>query len=80
MTWLSLSEDPEAQFTEILIETANKTIPKPHISKVPWFSMIKNKLLENAGKLNKSFFHNPSIEDVPAFKQLKAQALSLIHI
>ena len=30
---LALSEDPVAQFTDTLIEIANQTIPKSHISK-----------------------------------------------
>ena len=39
---LALSEDPVAQFTDTLIEIANQTIPKSHVSKnklqkVPWF-------------------------------------------
>ena len=54
---LALSEDPVAQFTETLIEIANQTIPKSHISKnklrkVLWFTMFVNKLLKNVRKLN----------------------------
>ena len=42
---LAVSEDPVAQFTDILVEIANQTIPKSRISKnklpkVPWFNDV----------------------------------------
>ena len=40
--------------------------------------MPANKLLRNAGKLNENFFHNPTAENVLAFKQLKAKARYVI--
>ena len=61
---LALSEDPVAQITDTLIEIANKTIPKSHISKnrlpkVPWFNDVckkkKKKLLKNVRQLNGNF-------------------------
>ena len=40
--------------------------------------MPANKLLRNAGKLNENFFHNPTAENVLAFKQLKAKTRYII--
>ena len=58
---LALSEDPVAQFTDILIEIANKTILKFHVSetnsrKHRGLTIFVNKLLKNERKLNGNFF------------------------
>ena len=65
MAWLSdgmvLSEDQVAQFTVILIEIANKTIPKSHVStiklpKVPWFNDVcKQASKERKKRTTKTF-------------------------
>ena len=52
---LALSEDPVAQFTDTLIETANQTIPKSHISKnkllkVPWVNNVCKQAIEERKK------------------------------
>ena len=68
-----LSEDPVAQFTDIVTELANQTIPKSHISKiklqkVPWFNDVcKQAIKERKKKLNGNFFRNPSAENALTF-------------
>ena len=52
---LALSEDPVARFTDTLIEIANQTIPKSHISKnklpkVPWFDNVCKQAIEERKK------------------------------
>ncbi|WP_419584840.1 hypothetical protein, partial [Thiolapillus sp.] len=76
---LALSEDPVAQFTDTLIEIANQTIPKSHISKnklpkVPWFNDVCKQAIKERKKAQRKLFRNPSAENVLAFKQLKAKA------
>ena len=59
---LALLEDPVAQFTDTLIEIANETIPKSHISKKKnsrkyrGLTMLINKLLKNGRRLNGNLF------------------------
>ena len=83
VSWLSgeliLSEDPVAQFTDTLIEIANQTIPKSHISKnkltkVPWFNNVCKQAVKERKKAQRKLFRNPTAENVLAFKQLKAKA------
>ena len=76
---LVLSEDPAAQFTDILIEIANKAIPKSHVSKnklpqVPWFNDTCKQAIKERKKAQRRLFHNPTAENVLAFKQLTAKA------
>ena len=59
---LALSEDPVAQFTDTLIEIANQTIPKSHISKnklpkVPWLNDVCKQAIKERKKkkLNGNF-------------------------
>ena len=52
---LALSEDPVAQFTDTLIEIANQSIPKSHISKnkllkVPWVNNVCKQAIEERKK------------------------------
>ena len=75
---LVLSEDPAAQLTDILIEITNKTIPKFHVfknklPKVPWFNTCKQAIKEWR-KAQQRLFHNPTTENLLAFKQLKAKS------
>ena len=72
---LALSEDPAAQFTDTLIEIANQTIPKSHISKnklpkVPWFNDVCKQAIKERKKAQRKLFRNPPAENVLAFKQL----------
>ena len=58
---LALSEDPVAQFTDTLIEIANQTIPKSHISKnkfpkVPWFNDVCKQAIREHKKAHRNFF------------------------
>ena len=79
---LALSEDPVARFTDTLIEIANQTIPKSHISKINsrkyrGLTMFVNKLLKKE-KAQRKLFRNPTVENVLAFKKLKAKARHII--
>ena len=76
-------EDPVAQFTDTLIEIANQTIPKSHISKnklpkVPWFNDACKQAIKERKKAQRKLFRNPTAENVLAFKQLKAKARHII--
>ena len=76
---VALSEDPVAQFTDTLIEIANETIPKSHISKnnlpkVPWFIDACKQAIKERKKAERNLFRNPTAENLLAFKQLKAKA------
>ena len=73
-----------AQFTYTLINTANQTIPKSHISenklpKVPWFNNVCKQAIKERKKTQRKLFRNPSAENVLAFKQLKAKARHIIE-
>ena len=81
---LALSEDPVAQFTDTLIEIANQTIPKSHISKnklpkVPWFNDVYKQAIKERKNAQRKLFRNPSAENVFVFKQLKAIARHIIQ-
>ena len=74
---------PVAQFTDTLIEIANKTIPKSHISKnqlpkVPWFNDAYKQAIKERKKAQRKPFRNPTAENVLTFKLLKAKARYLI--
>ena len=80
---LALSEDPVAQFTDTLIEIANQTITKSHISKsklpkVPWFNDVRKQAIKYRRTAQRKLFRNPSAENVLAFKQPKAKARHII--
>ena len=80
---LALSEDPVAEFTDTLIEIANQTIPKSHISKnkvpkITWFNDVCKQAIKERKKAQPKHFPNPSAENVLAFKQLKAKARHII--
>ena len=80
---LALSEDPVAQFTDTLIEIANQTIPKFHISKnklpkVPLFNDVCKQAIKERKKAQWKLFRNPTAENALAFKQLKAKARHII--
>ena len=76
---LALSEDPVAQLTDTLIEIANQTIPKSHISKnklpkVPWFNDVCKQAIKERKNAQRKLFRNPTAENILAIKQLKAKA------
>ena len=76
---LTLLEDPVAQFTDTLIEIANETIPKSHISKnkllkVPWLNNACKQAIKECKKAQQKPFQNPTAENILAFKQMKAKA------
>ena len=73
---LVLPEDPAAQFTNILNEIANKTIPKSHVSKnklpkVPWFNDTCKQVIEVRKLTHRRLFLSPTAENALAFKQLR---------
>ena len=75
---LTLLEDPVAQFTDTLIEIANETIPKSHISKnkllkVPWLNNACKQAIKECKKAQQKPFQNPTAENILAFKQLKTK-------
>ena len=77
-----LSEDPAAQFTDILIEIANKTILKSHVfknklPKVPWFDNTCEQAIKERKKAQRRLFLNPS-ENGLTFRQLQAKARYII--
>ena len=66
-----------------MIEIANQTIPKSHISKnklpkVPWFNDVCEQAIKERKKAQRKVFRNPIAENVLAFKQLKAKARHII--
>ena len=76
---LVLSEDTVAQFTGILIEIANKTIPKSYVSKnklhkVSWFNNACKQAIKERIKAERKLFHYPTAKNVLACKQIKAKA------
>ena len=68
---LVLSDDPAAQFTEILLEIANNTNSKfkTKLSKVPWFNDACKQTIEERKRAQRKLFLNPSVKNVFAFKQ-----------
>ena len=79
---LTLTEDPVAQFTDTLIEIANQTIPKSHISKnklpkIPWFNDVCKQAIKERKKAQQKLFRNPSAEKLLALKQPKTQKKTL---
>ena len=71
---LALSEDPVAQFTDTLIEIANKTFSKSLVCKKINFPMcsglmtLANKILKNATKLSESFFKIVLLKKCPCLQ------------
>ena len=84
MSWPCLRIHAVAQFTDTLIDIANQTIPKSHISKnkfpkVPWFNDVCKQAIREHKKAQRKLFRNPSAENVLAFEQLKAKARHIIQ-
>ena len=57
-----------ALFTDTLIEIANQTIPKSHISKnkppkVPWFNDVCKQAIKERKKAQRKLFQNPFAEN-----------------
>ena len=77
------AEDPAGQFTDLLMQAADKAIPKTRFSKkrtkVPWFNdSCKKKQLKKERKLSESFFFNPTLSNVQNFKLLRAKARHVV--
>ena len=54
------AEDPAGQFTDLLIQAADKAIPKTHFSKklpkIPWFNDSCKKAIKERKKAQRKFF------------------------
>ena len=74
------AEDPTGQFTDLLIQAANKAIPKTRLSKklpkVPWFNDSCKRAIKERKKAQRKFFSNPTLSNVQNFLLLKSQGLS----
>ena len=67
------TEDPAGQFTDLLIQAANKAIPKTRFSKklpkVPWFNDSCKRAIKERKKAKRKFFSNPTLSNVQNFKE-----------
>ena len=73
------AEDPAGQFTDLLIETAENTVPKTRFSKelpeVPWFDRNCKKAFKERKKAQRRCcFSNPMLSNVENCLLLKAKA------
>ena len=70
-------EDPAVAFSNIIIEIANKIIPKtsnkPHPPKNPWFDDECKQLINERKKAQRKLFSQPTVENVITFKKIKAK-------
>ena len=70
--------DPAGQFTDLLIQAANKAIPKTRFSKklpkVPWFNDSCKRAIKERKKAQWKFFSNPTLSNLQNFKLLRAKA------
>ena len=66
------AEDPAGQFTDLLIQAADKAIPKTRFSKkltkVPWFNDSCKKAIKERKKAQRKIFSNPTLSNVQNFK------------
>ena len=62
------AEDPASQFTDLLIQAADKAIPKMRFSKklpkVPWFNNNCKKAIKERKKAQQKVFSNPMLSNV----------------
>ena len=76
------AEDPAGQFTDLLIQAADKAIPKTHFSKklpkVPWFNDSCKKAIKERKKAQQKVFSNPTLSNVQNFKLLRAKARHVV--
>ena len=72
----------KADFTDLLIQAADKAIPKTHFSKklpkVPWFNDSCKKAIKERKKAQRKFFSNPTLSNVQNFKLLRAKACHVV--
>ena len=72
------AEDPAGQFTDLLIQAADKTIRKTRFSKkipkVQWFNDSCKKAIEERKKAQRKFFSNPTLSNIQNLKLLRANA------
>lgn len=71
------SEDPILQFSEILLQCAEKSIPKyhakPNLVKTPWFDEECKKLKNERKKAQRQFHKAPSDENKMKYQALRAK-------
>ena len=73
------AEDPAGQFTDLLIQAADKAIPKTRFSKkVPWFNDSCKKAIKERKKAQWKVFSNPTLSNVQNFKLLRAKARHVV--
>ena len=76
------AEDPAGQFTDLLIQAADKAIPKIHflkkLPKVPWFNDSCKKAIKERKKAQRKFFSNPTLSNVQHFKLLRATSRHVV--
>ena len=76
------AEDPTSQFTDLLIQAANKAIPKTCFSKklpkVPWFNDNCKRANKERKKAQQKDFSNPTLSNVQNFKLLRAKACHVV--
>ena len=77
------AEDPAGQFTDLLIQAADKTVLKTRFSKklpkVPWFNdSCKKAIKERKESSTKVFFSNPTLSNIQNFKLLRAKARHVV--
>ena len=62
------ADDPAGQFTDLLIQAADKAIPKTRFSKklpkVLWFNDSCKKAIKERKKAQRKFFSNPTLSYV----------------
>ena len=65
------AEDPGSQFTDLLIQAANKAIRKTRFSKklpkVPWFNDSCKRAIKERKKAQRKDFSNPTLSNVQNF-------------
>ena len=77
------AEDPASQFTDLLIQAADKTTLKTRFSKklpkVPWFNDGCKKAIKERKKAQRKFFSNPTLSNIQNFKLLRAKARHVVR-
>ena len=72
------ARDPAGQFTDLLIQAANKAIPKTRFSKnlpkVTWFNDSCKRAIKERKKAQQKFFSDPTLSNVENFNFLRAKA------
>ena len=73
------AEDPAGQFIDLLINAANKAIPKTRFSKkLPWFNDSCKRAIKERKKAQRKFFSNPTLSNFQNLKILRAKARQVV--